>query len=297
MTSKITFIGIFLFSILTIFSQHSGNYVTEQSNNYNQFQGQQPTNKLYLSDSAFVIQAKVLTNVIADSYVVTIGVSESAKTLNEANSKIDERIQKFISSLKMKIDISTSDIYVDMTTQTQVADYKVEKNYAEQYISGFEQKKNVIVKLKNINNLDKIVIVASEHEIYDIAKVDYIVTDISKTYTQLFQTAMEVINAKKDLYVKATNIKLKTASQIYGESFYSLFPTQLYKSYTPNITTEYYDNSSYSKIKQLKKSTTYYYDHINYSEFDKVINPVITEPMVEFVIMLQIKYNIDKNSK
>jgi uncharacterized protein YggE len=297
MTTKITFIGVLIFSTLNIFGQHSGNYVTEPGYNYNQQQGQQSINKLYLSDSSFIIQAKVLTNIIADSYVVTIGVSESAKTLNEANTKIDDRIQKFISALKKKLDISTSDIYVDMTTQTQIADYKVENNYAEQYISGFEQKKNVIVKLKNINVLDKMIIVASEYEIYDIAKVDYIVTDVSKTYTQLFQTAIEVLNAKKDLYVKATNAKLKKDSQIYGESFYSFFPTQLYKSYTPNITTEYYDNSSYSKIKQLKKSTTYYYDHINYSDFDKVINSVITEPMVEFILILQIKYNIDKSSK
>jgi uncharacterized protein YggE len=293
MTYKITFIGILLFTTLTVFGQHSGNYVTEQNYNYNQPQGQQQgVSKLYLSDSAFVIQAKVLTNIIADSYVVTIGVSEFAKTLKEANTKIDVRIQKYISALKSKFDISMPDIYVDMTTQTQVADYKVNGNYAEQFISGFEQKKNVIVTLKNIKDLDKLVILASEYEIYDFVKVDYIVTDINKIYTQLFQNAVEVINSKKDLYVKATNIKLKTTSGIYGESFYSFFPTQLYKNYTPNVTTEYYD--SYSKRKDLKKNTTYYYDHINYSGFDKVVNPIVTEPAVEYVLVLHIKFDIDK---
>jgi uncharacterized protein YggE len=291
MTQKITFTAILLFLALTVFGQHSGNYVTEQ--NYNQPQAQLPS-KLYLSDSAFIIHAKVLTNVIADSYVVTIGVSEYATTVKEANTKIDDRIQKFISALKSKFNISASDIYVDMTTQTQIADYKVNGNYAEQYISGFEQKKNVIVKLKDIKDLDKIIIAASEYEIYDIAKVDYIVTDINKIYTQLFQTAMEVINGKKDLYVKATNSKLKTTSEIYGESFSSFFPTQLYKNYTPNITTEYYDYGSYSKRKDLKKNTTYYYDHINYSGFDKVVNPTVTEPTVEYILMLQIKFDIQK---
>ncbi|MDZ4126765.1 MAG: hypothetical protein U1E02_21720, partial [Hydrogenophaga sp.] len=122
----------------------------------------------------------------------------------------------------------------------------------------------------------------------------YIVTDINKIYTQLFQTAMDVINGKKELYVKATNIKLLNSSQIYGESFYSFYPSQLYKSYTANITTEYSDYSSYSKRKDLKKSTTYYYDKINYSGFDKVINPIVTEPTVEFVLMLQIKFDIEK---
>ncbi|HRP90738.1 MAG TPA: SIMPL domain-containing protein [Edaphocola sp.] len=293
MTYRITFIGILFFSVLTVFGQHSGNSVIEQNYSYNQTQGQS-VNKLYLSDSSFVVQAKVLTNVIADSYVITIGVSEYAKTLKEANSKIDDRIQKFTSALKSKFNISASDIYVDMTTQTQVADYKVDGNYAEQFISGFEQKKNVIVKLKNIKDLDKIVILASEYEIYDLAKVDYIVTDLNKIYTQLFQTAMKVINGKKDLYVKATNVKLKTASQIYGETFYSFVPAQLYKNYTPNITTEYYNSGSYSKRKDLKKNTTYYYDHINYSGFDKVIHPIVTEPTVEYVLILHIKFDIDK---
>jgi uncharacterized protein YggE len=293
MTHKILFIGILLFLSLNVYGQHSGNNVTQQSYNYNQPEGS-PVNKLYLSDSAFVIQAKVLTNIIADSYVITIGISEYAKTLKEANTKIDEKIQKFISGLKSKFAISTSDIYVDMTTQTQVADYKVIGNYAEQFISGFEQKKNVIVKLKNIKDLDKIIILASEYEIYDLAKVDYIVTDIDKIYKQLFQIAMEVINGKKDLYLKATNLRLKSTSEIYGESFYSFFPTQLYKNYTPNITTEYYNYDSYSKRKDLKKNTTYYYDHINYSGFDKIVNPTVTEPTVEYVLMLYLKFNIDK---
>lgn len=293
MRQKITFTTILLIATLTVFGQYSGNYVTGDNYYGNQLQTQAP-NKLYLSDSAFVIQARVLTNVIADEYVVTIGVSEYATTLKEANTKIDDRIQKFIAALKSKFSISPSDIYVDMTSQTQVADYKVTGNYAEQYISGFEQKKNIIVKLKNIKDLDKIIVVASEYEIYDIAKVDYIVKDINKIYMQLFQTAMEVINGKKDLYVKATNGKLKTTSQIYGESFYSFFPTQLYKKYTPNISTEYDNNSSYSKRKDLRKNTTYFYEPINYSGFDKVLNPTVTEPAVEYVLMLQIKFDIEK---
>lgn len=294
MTIKIKLIGIFLLTTSTLFGQHSGNYVTEKNYNYSQTLEHANVSKLYISDSTFVIQAKVLKNVIADSYVMTIGVSEYAKTLQEANTKIDERIQKFISALKSKFKVPASDIYIDMITQTQVADYKVTGDYAEQYISGFEQKKNIIVSLKNIKDLDKIIILASEYGIYDLAKVDYIVTDINKIYTQLFQTAMEVINSKKDLYVKATNIKLKTTSQIYGESFYSLFPTQLYKGYTPNVTTEYYRYDSYSKKKDLKKNTTYFYDHINYSSFDKIINPIVIKPAVEYVLNLHIKFKIDK---
>lgn len=294
---KKTFFGVFAFSALATFAQHGGNYLTEQNNHYYQPKMYQGVNKIYLTDSTFVIDAKVLTNVIADNYVVTMAVSEAAKTVKEANVKIDERIQKFTAALKSKFDIPASDIYIDMTTQTQIADYKVNGNYAEQYLSGFEQKKNVVIKLKNIKDLESIVITASDFEIYDLAKVDYIVTDINKIYTQLFQSAMEVINSKKDLYVKATNTVLKPRSEIFAESFYNVDPSQLYKSYTPNITTEYYDYNPAAKRKELRKTTTYYYDHLAYSDIDKVINPVVTETPVEFVLQLQIKFNSGKSTK
>jgi uncharacterized protein YggE len=294
MKKQLAFICPLILSTLTVFAQHTGNEAIGHNNNYSQSNKLQTVNKLYLSDSTFVIQANVLVNVIADSYVVTFGVSESASTSKDANTKIDDRIQKFISALKTKMNVTESSIYIDMTTQTQISDYKVSGNYSEQYISGFEQKKNVIVKFNNIKELDQMVLIASDYGIYDLAKVDYVVTDINKIYTQLFQIAMEAINVKKDLYVKATNIKLKTSSEMYGESFYSFVPSQLYKSYTPNIAAEYYNYDSNGKRKDLKKNTTYYYDHMNYSGFDKVINPIVTEPAVEFVLTLQIKFEIAK---
>lgn len=285
---------VLLLFALTAFGQQSGNQVIGQYHNNDQTNKPQTVDKLYLSDTSFIIQANILTNVIADIYVATFGLSESSTTLKDANSKIDERIQKFISALTTKMGIPHTAIYVDMTTQTQISDYKVNGNYAEQYISGFEQKKNIIIEFKNIKNLDKMVVLASDYEIYDLAKVDYIVTDINKIYTQSFQAAMEVINGKKDIYTKAMNIKLLPSSEIYGESFYSFYPSQRYKSYTPNITVQYSDYGSHSRRKDLKKNTTYYYDKINYSGFDKVVNPVVTEPAVEFVLMLQVKFNTEK---
>ena len=297
MKYRISFVGMLLFSALTTFGQVSGNQVFNQYGNYGDKNSSPATpspSKIYLTDSTFFINSSVLINVVADSYVATFGVAESAETLKAANMQIEDRIQKFISALK-KMGVLPSDIYVDMTTQTQILDYKINGSYAEQFISGFEQKKNVIVKFKNINDLDKMVIAASEYEIYDLVKVDYIVTDHNKIYTQLFQTAMEFLNNKKDLYVKATNIKLNKYPKISGELFYSLTPPELYESYTPkNISTEYSDYDYNRKKKNLQVSTTYYYNHINYSTFDKVINPIVTAPAVEFILLLQLKFDIEK---
>jgi len=294
MKLKTSIIGSLLFLLTTsAYAQQSGNVVIGKSYNYKSTSKQQTVDKLYLSDTSFIIQANVLKNVIADNYVATFGVSEASTTLIDANSKIDKRISDFISALT-KIRISKDDIYVDMTTQTKISDYKVLGNYAEQYISGYEQKKNVVVKFNNIKLLDRMIVLASDYGIYDLAKVDYIVTDINKVYSELFQEAVEVINRKKGLYAMATNVKLEPTSEIYGESFYSFYPSQLYQSYTPNVSTLYYNYNSYSKRKDLRKNTTYFYDKINYSGFDKVISPVVIEPAVEFVLMLQIKFDIKK---
>jgi len=283
---------LLLFLGNTLFGQISGNSVIDQ--NYTNLR-QPVTTKIYLTDSTFVIQANVLANIIADSYVAVFGVSESAKSLADANTNIDKRIQAFISALT-KSGIAKDDIFVDMTTQTQLADYKITGNYAEQFISGFEQKKNVIVNFTGIQDLGNLVTLASGFEIYDLVKVDYIVNDITPVYSKLFEAAMEIINTKKKLYLSATGLKLLPASQVYGESFTGYYPNQMYKSYTPNVTSElytYYDDSKFRK-KDLKKNTTYYYEKVSHSYFDKVLNPVVTEPAVGFVLTLQIKYEIEK---
>lgn len=289
MKNNLIAILITLFLSPTVYGQQSGNQVIK-SYYHNQTEQGHDINKLYLSDSAFIIQANVLMNVIADSYVATFGVSEVAGALKDANSNIDKRIQNFVAELN-GIGVPQSNIYIDMTTQTQISDYKINENFAEQYISGYEQQKNVIVRFNNIKELDKMLLIAANHGIYDLAKVDYIVTDIETIYTQLFNTAMDVIKNKKDLYVKATNYKLSSTSEIYGESFYSYSPQQLYNSYTPNISTQYYNFNYNSTRKDLKKSNTYYYDRIDYSGFNKIINPVVTEPALAFVLLLQVKYN------
>lgn len=297
MKNRLVFLFIMLISSV-VSAQEAGNYLFGNSNSSNYYPTYTPqsASRVYLSDSAFLIQANVLMNVIADSYVATFGVSEISTSLPDANAKIDARIGKFVDALT-KLGVAGKDIYVDMTTQTLLADYKVNGNYAEQYISGYEQKKNVIVRFNKIDDLDKMVLAASDQGIYDLAKVDYIVTDINTIYTQLFQSALDVINSKKALYTQATGLKPEPVSEIYGESFLCYYPSQLYKSYTVNVSTLFYDYNSNQKRKDLPRNTTYYYDKLNYSGFDKVINPVVTEPAVEYVMTLQIKYNIDKSRK
>ena len=293
MGTRIFFISL-VFSILTfnLSGQQSGNSVYGGQGYVNsKYPGRET---LYLSDSTFIIEASIAQNVIADGYVVTFGLSEEASTLKEANTKIDKRIKEFINELT-KMGIAKTDIFVDMTSQNKIYDYRIVDDLAEEYLQGFELKKNVVAKFQKIGDLDQMVIAASNIEIYDLVKVDYIVNDFYAIRTQLFNAALEIINQKKALYTSATNARLSPVSEIYSDQFYSFYPDQLYTSYTAyesgNVSGYSYDNTY--RTKEIRKSETFYYDKINYSGFDKVINPYVTEPAVEFVLTLQMRFEIE----
>ncbi|MGB4846921.1 MAG: SIMPL domain-containing protein [Saprospiraceae bacterium] len=289
----INYLSVVLFCIvwMTAHAQQSGNSVYGQGFSKGKMPGKET---LYLSDSTFIIEASVLQNVIADGYVATFGLSEEAPTLKACNELIDKRIKEFTNEL-FKMGVAKTDIYVDMTSQNKVYDYKITGELAEEYLQGFELKKNIIVKFNHIIDLDQMVIIAANDEIYDLVKVDYIVTDLNAIHAQLFNAAVEIINQKKALYITATNAHLSPTSEIYGDQFYSFYPDQLYASYqayeSGNVSGSGYNNTYATK--EIRKSATYYYDKINYSGFDKVINPYVMEPAVEFVLTLQVKYKIE----
>jgi uncharacterized protein YggE len=286
-TSNILLLSIFFSLALATQAQQSGNTVYAQ--NYNQtFGKQQNINKLSLNDSTFLIEGSVVMNVVADAYVATFGVTEEAETVADCNVNIEKRIQGFLSDLNA-FGIAKQDIYVDMTTQNRTYDYRVKGEKAEEFIKGFELKKNVIVKFSHIKDLEQLMVFGASHQIYDLVKVDYHVIDIHSIYTKMFESAMEVINQKKVLYAASTNSKTDSKLQVYAEKFYSYTPSQLYKSYkaygSSNEDGEY---DQYDKI-PLRKNTTYYFDKMDYSGFDQVINPVVIEPVVEFILIIQIK--------
>ena len=282
---------IFCLTWMTMSAQQSGNSVYGQGYSKGKFAGKET---LYLSDSTFIIEASVVKNVIADGYVATFGLAEEAPTLKACNEKIDKRIKAFTGEL-IKMGVAKTDMYVDMTSQNKIYDYRITGELAEEYLQGFELKKNVIVKFRLISDLDQMIILASNNEIYDLVKVDYIVTDLSAIHTELFHAASEIINQKKALYGTLTNAHLSPASEIYGDIFYSFYPDELYSSYqayeSGNVSGSGYDNNYTTK--DIRKSATYYYNKMNYSGFDKVINPFVTEPAVEFVLTLQVKFETE----
>jgi len=275
-----------------VFSGNDYNYGNTSKDNISK---QNRINKLYLNDSSFVIEVKVLKNVKADSYVAVFGLSQEATTVNGCNTKINDRIKSFINNIK-KLGIKDADIYTDLLTQYRVYDYKKVDYIYENYIRGFELSKNIIFKYSKPEQIEQFLTVASQDSIFDLVKVDYIINDISKVYDELFISAKEIIQKKKQMYVDLTNAKLNPSSQIYGENFVSYYPSELYKRYKA-FTENYYENYYWLQEKETKilhKFQTFYYDKIDYSNFDKIINPIILEPAIQVILTIQVKYDIEK---
>lgn len=300
---KLLFIVIFTpFAFLNTNAQVGGNQVYK-SRNYND----QRFNKTFtdlvdysVTDSTVVIQASVLLNKEADQYKITLGVNEEALTPKKSIENINKRIDGFINKIAT-LGVKKNQVFVDFISQTKIYDYDISKdqNIATQKNNGFEIKKNIIITVDQYSKIEKLIYEASDFQIYDIIKVDYINTDIEKIQQDLLKEAYSVLNKKKDNYfslVKKEIIGLPTVSS----NFSYVFPKDQYQNYTAFESSDIdyirTSNESFYK-KELRKGKTFYYDGVDYSDFDKIINNENPVVGIQYIMNISVKYDVKKNKK
>src|SRR5690606_18338045 len=124
MKTKITVLA--LLTAQFFFAQHGGNHLYENNNSYyRNSQNVQPKNiqKLNVNGNSMNFQVKILNNVKATSFVITLELNQAGKTVKECNSEINNRISKFKTALK-SFNIKEDDIYVDFVSQTKIYVYQ-----------------------------------------------------------------------------------------------------------------------------------------------------------------------------
>ena len=248
------------------------------------------------NDSVFELSVNALMNVKASSYVVLLGVSQAAATIDSCQQMINDRINAFV-SLLTKSGIKKEDIFVDFVSQVPVFEIAIEKKmFSKKYNevpSGFELKKNIHIAYKKNETLDEIVTTAAKSEIYDIIKVDYVVGNMSAVYDSLRDASVKLLNQKSEDYKKLGQ-KFNPKFQVVGEDVRSVYPIERYRSYTA------YNNSSLQALKKSgvsstaisyqAKQATLYYDKLPYNNYDLVINPNVIEPVAQFTYSLVVRY-------
>jgi uncharacterized protein YggE len=240
------------------------------------------------------IEASVLMNRKADEYVAVFGVMQECGAAPECNQKMDATINQFAGELK-PLGISSEDIFVDFTVQNKTYGYQVSDNIAKENLVGFELKKNVSVHYKNKLLLDKLSIAASKAGIFDLIKVDYIVTDTASAQARLMEEAAKVIKQKAEMYEKLFGARLLPPAQVRESKPSIYFPTEMYDSYIAHES-EAITNYNYSQkytVQGARKSRTFFFNALDADGFDQVINPVVIEPVVQFTLYLKVKYEME----
>lgn len=287
---------VFLLGNLSVNAQHSGNQVYQnQSQSYNR--NPVTTQSISSTDSTLIITSKVLLNQKADNYLLTIGVNQSAKTVLEASQIINSRIEKVISKSK-GLGIGKNDIYVDFISETKNYDHNITDREITEYLDGFNIRKNIIVKTKDLQTIDKIINFCSEQEIHDIIKVDYVTKDIEMIQKDLFAEALKIIQKKKSNFEKNSSIAISNNYRLAAENLKIYYPKNLYKQYneafeTSLVTTNY--NSSFLK-KEVRKEKTFYYDGVETEVgVDKIIDNISPIVGIQYVIEVKVIYELKGN--
>ncbi|QYJ67278.1 SIMPL domain-containing protein [Flavobacterium litorale] len=280
------------------FAQISGNQIYNNNNNRQNNSYTQNTKIAVTANvSELALSAAVMINVAPDALVVTFGLNQEAKTVEECNRLINNRIEGFLQKTR-KLGIKKDDSYVDFISQTRVYDYDVADTKITQFENGFEIKKNIIIKLKDITAFDTLTTLASGYEIYDIVKAEYIKEDTEAINDMLFEEALKIVKNKRKRHVKAFNAIVDKHPLTVDYNFYSMMPKNQYKEYkafeSSDINVYNYKNRKNYVQKEKRKNHTFYYQGLDAASFDKVINPAVPQVGLQYVVEVKVVYHIKR---
>jgi uncharacterized protein YggE len=249
-----------------------------------------------LSDnSGMLIPAHVQINIRADEHVAVFGLSQEGRTIQDCIRKLDPQIENFIGELK-NIGLKAEDVAIDHTTQTRTYDYQIKGAVANEKATGFIIKKTVSVHFKEKEWMDKLMAAAAKSDVYDLIKVDYLINNATAIRERLFEESSRIIKEKAGRYDKLLGLKFRSQVQIVQENYNTVFPTESYDSYVAFETGKVSESafSDRNRVKEARKDETFFFNTQDAGNFDYVINPVVTEPVVQFSLYLQIRYLFDK---
>lgn len=259
-------LGLLFFVNVISFAQVAGNQIYSDQNYSNQNRSRQPNvsdGNLKTNENRFYsIESSVLLNVKPDVFMVVFGFDRLGSTSENSNSQVNVVFDEFTKDLQ-GLGISKEDIFVDFITQTTTI--------VDQTSRAFQTKKTISIRYKDRKLFEKIVGLAASKSIFDLVKVDYIVSNPEKVRAELFEQAGQIIKSKHKKYTDTFGITLVPKS-LAIEKYDAFYPSERYKGY----------------------QKSFFYEPIDQGSFDRVINPVGVEPMVQFTVYLRMDYDTGK---
>ncbi|MDF1549230.1 MAG: SIMPL domain-containing protein [Bacteroidales bacterium] len=248
------------------------------------------------NDNTITIEANVLLNAVADYYVAIFNVNQLGETAESTNQMIDSRINSARSGF-VQFGINEKDIYIDMLTFVPEYEYEVQKKlFSKTYNEvpkGFRLQKNIHVKYTDSKMLDKLIEVCAKSEIFDLVKVEYFSAN-SKAYYDTIRMAAKKILKEKIKDFKELGIDTELAFKQMGENIFVKYPGEQYSSYKAFNSSSLEALKKNSGVTQTIKNSSFYYNPVSYKDYDQVINPVITEPVIQYAISMKLRIVLNK---
>jgi uncharacterized protein YggE len=239
----------------------------------------------------YFVEANVLMNMKADTFVAVFGLVQEGATSVESNSKVNTQVAGFIKDLE-SLGIKRGDTFVDFITQNKVYDYTTNGNAVTEKFSGFETKKNIAVRYRDRELLEKILSAAARGSIFDLIEVNYVVGDVNGVHQRMYEEAVRVVKQKEASYANSFGIKL-SPTNLANEKYDAFYPSELYAAYQAFEAGA--TSGDYNRVVvRQRKTSTFFYEPLDASNFDAVINQMSIEPMVQFTLYLRLQYDLKK---
>jgi hypothetical protein len=247
-----------------------------------------------------LLEANVMANVKASSFVAIFAISQQATTIESADLMMNSRID-LLRNLLSEEHIQADQVFTDPVSLVPTYEVEVEnKKYSRTYNevpSGFEMKKNVHITFRSHEQINRIISLAARAEIYDLVKADYVIDDLDKILENLRKEALEILIKKKEAILK---LGLTARFTQVGEKYGSAYPLERYQQYyafktgTPQHYATQYKKSTIRQVNYnyAEKNKTIYYEKVSDKQFDKIINPVVGEPMVQVYLSLKAPFQV-----
>jgi uncharacterized protein YggE len=241
------------------------------------------------------VDASVLMNVKADEHVAVFAVQQECAAVAECDQKMTAAVSEFSAALR-QLGVAPDDIFVDFTAQNKIYGFELGETVAREKLMGFELKKNVAVRYRDRLLLDRMTTAAARSGIFDLVKVDYVVTDPGAVQQKLYEEAARVIRQKLARHEQLLNVRLRQPAQVLAEKPSVYYPTEMYDAYiaaeTEHLTQHHLDRQKYA-VQNARKTRTFFFNALDADGFDHVVNPVVLEPVVQFTLFLRMKYEIE----
>ncbi len=287
---------LLLFLMLTSRAQEAGNLLYN-INDRIKYQVQEAIKKATYPNSNIVhIDVSGLYNAEADAYLAIFHLTQVGKSVKEADSLINSRINAF-KIAAMDAGINAEDFHTDFLSMVPVYETEVTKKMFSKLYNevpvGIEVQKNIHVRYYKASNLDKIITAAAFQEIYDLIKVEYFVNNIEDIYAELRTQAIELVKVRIEEYDNL-GIAVKGQWRQVSDLKSVNYPIERYQSFTTTSRPSIQAMRKKDLLAQEPPKNTLFYNMLPANNYDFVMNASMVGPVVQYSYNLQLQVTLER---